>query len=344
MEKARVHHIESLQSLRFIFIFLIFISHFSWDGSSYWDCGGDIGVCFFFMLSGFVLSLTSSCCAVNWGGIFMRKRLARIYPAHLLALLLAFVCMPWGFNGVTTVTSLALVQSWVPCREVYFGANPVAWFLSDLLLLYALFPLLKRAIFGCRRSVLAVVVAVVAGLYLAVLVPVVPADKVNWVLYVFPPLRLLDFCIGILLARLFKALSQARLSSGVATLFEIAALALVVGSCVAYPYIPERYATASFFWIPCGAVIIVFAVADSASGAVSSALKGRCLLWLGALSFEFYLVHVSVIAMMARICSRYALTPSYGVAFAVAVVATIVVSAAFKQVVGFSRRLACRFP
>lgn len=343
MEKVTVNHIESLQSLRFIFIFLIFMSHFSWDGSGYWDCGGDIGVCFFFMLSGFVLSLASSCDLINLG-VFIRKRLARIYPAHLLALLLAFVCMPWSFNGVTTATSLALVQSWVPCREVYFGANPVAWFLSDLLLLYALFPLLKRAIFGCRRGVLAVVVTVVAGLYLAVLVPVVPADKVNWVLYVFPPLRLLDFCIGILLARLFKALSQARLSRGVATLFEISALALVVGSCVAYPFIPERYATASFFWIPCGMVIIVFAMTDSASGAVGSALKGQWLLWLGALSFEFYLVHVSVIAMMARICSRYALTPSYLVAFVFAIAVTIAVSAALKRAIGFSRRLACRFP
>ena len=49
--------IETLQSLRFIFIMMIFMSHFAYRGIGPFDAGGDCGVAFFFMLSGFVVSL-----------------------------------------------------------------------------------------------------------------------------------------------------------------------------------------------------------------------------------------------------------------------------------------------
>ena len=43
--------IETLQSLRFIFIMMIFMSHFAYRGIGPFDAGGDCGVAFFFMLS-----------------------------------------------------------------------------------------------------------------------------------------------------------------------------------------------------------------------------------------------------------------------------------------------------
>ncbi|MBQ7870061.1 MAG: hypothetical protein IJ355_07030 [Prevotella sp.] len=46
--------IETLQSLRFIFFVMIFMSHFGYDGRPTFDAGGDCGVSFFFILSGFV--------------------------------------------------------------------------------------------------------------------------------------------------------------------------------------------------------------------------------------------------------------------------------------------------
>ena len=49
--------IRTLQSLRFFFIMLVVLSHYI--GSSF-DFGGECGVSFFFILSGFVLSLAYS--------------------------------------------------------------------------------------------------------------------------------------------------------------------------------------------------------------------------------------------------------------------------------------------
>ena len=43
--------IATLQSLRFVFVMMIFMSHFAYRGFTPFDAGGDCGVAFFFLLS-----------------------------------------------------------------------------------------------------------------------------------------------------------------------------------------------------------------------------------------------------------------------------------------------------
>ena len=45
------------QSLRFVFVMMIFMSHFAYRDVNPFDAGGDCGVAFFFLLSGFVMSM-----------------------------------------------------------------------------------------------------------------------------------------------------------------------------------------------------------------------------------------------------------------------------------------------
>ncbi|MCM1092795.1 MAG: acyltransferase [Lachnospiraceae bacterium] len=329
-----VRHIGALESLRFIFIFLIFVSHFSWNGSGFWDAGGDCGVSFFFILSGFVLSLSGRTLSGGYGD-YMLRRMKRVYPVHLLALLLAFVCVPWCFDMLNTVLSLLLLQSWVPWKDVYFGANAVSWFLSDLVLCYIAFPWLKRGVFGMRGMVLLAAVMAVAALYVMV-VPMVPADRVNWLLYVFPPLRMIDFCLGICTARLFMWIHSkgAAMSAVCATAVEISAIALLCAAFAVYRYVPEGYATASLFWLPCAGVILAFAVGDFSSGVAGRILRWRVLLWLGAISFEFYLVHVSVIGLLGRVCRHYCVDLPWGCAFLTAFTLSVAVAWGLKRLVG----------
>lgn len=56
--KDNANRIRSLQGARFLFVVLIYMSHCVTDNIvEPFDFGGDIGVSFFFILSGFVLSL-----------------------------------------------------------------------------------------------------------------------------------------------------------------------------------------------------------------------------------------------------------------------------------------------
>ena len=85
--------IQTLQSLRFIFIMLIVFSHII--GKSF-DFGGECGVSFFFMLSGFVLSLAYGRKVEERQfstRSFVLRQLLKFYPLHIL-MLMAFVALP----------------------------------------------------------------------------------------------------------------------------------------------------------------------------------------------------------------------------------------------------------
>lgn len=82
--------IRTLQSLRFLFVGMIFLSHFSYGTIPTFNFGGDCGVAFFFILSGFGIScgygehLLSH--QVTFRTFFL-KRIIKLYPLHLLCLL-----------------------------------------------------------------------------------------------------------------------------------------------------------------------------------------------------------------------------------------------------------------
>ena len=86
--------IATLQSLRFVFVMLIFLSHFDYKDIHALDAGGDCGVAFFFLLSGFVLSLGYGP-QISEGsfsfGRFLKRRLLKCYPLHILCLLLFLI-------------------------------------------------------------------------------------------------------------------------------------------------------------------------------------------------------------------------------------------------------------
>lgn len=109
--------IETLQSLRFIFFVMIFMSHFEYDGLPAFDAGGDCGVSFFFILSGFVLSSAYGN-KVSSDGFryrqFMARRVKKLYPLHLLCLLAFVVINIRSMDAGTLVRllpNLLLVQS-----------------------------------------------------------------------------------------------------------------------------------------------------------------------------------------------------------------------------------------
>src|SRR4051794_10724855 len=204
----RPSRLDALTGLRFWFAFLVVVHHSlqHWFGAQVYPVAdfGYIGVDFFFVLSGFVLTW-------SWrpevpARRFWWNRVARIWPLHLTTLVLAvvFVADQISRPGVLgTVANLLLLQAWVPSEKVYFGYNAVAWSLSCEVFFYLAFPWLVKAIASMStRSRQVLIGAVVCALLLypgVFSLTIAPHDFAGWewTTYVAPLWRLGEFVVGI---------------------------------------------------------------------------------------------------------------------------------------------------
>ncbi|MET9293307.1 acyltransferase [Streptomyces sp. NPDC003077] len=249
---------------------------------------GYTGVSFFFVLSGFVLTWAAR--SSDTKGRFWRRRFFKIYPLHVVAYLLGLLVLvgPGKISG-TEVPGLFLLQAWVPDMLVIVGGNGPSWSISAEAFFYAAFPLLFPLIARIRerdlRWWLAGVVAAVLGV--AVLTQyVIPSAYKLWFSYTFPPVRILEFVAGVLLARLVIAgrwVNLGLLPSG----------ALLVASYAVGMYLPEAYTQAAVTLVPVLLVVGAGALADTRER--PSLLRGRRMVRLGEISYAFYLVHVVVL-------------------------------------------------
>src|ERR1700759_5048424 len=101
----RISRLPSLTGLRFVAAFLVFTSDvtatklFSDQGlsdflSRYVSRSGCLGVRFFFVLSGFILTWNAK--AGDPPGRFYRRRLVKIYPNHFVTWLAGLLLMVWA--------------------------------------------------------------------------------------------------------------------------------------------------------------------------------------------------------------------------------------------------------
>lgn len=273
---------------------------------------GAVGVSFFFILSGFVL--TWSARPTDTAHAFWRRRAVKIYPVYLVALavsVVGLVCMQLPAGPKVTVPAAFLVQSWFPSPDVHFGANSVSWSLSDEAFFYALFPLLLAGLARVRTERLwAAVVACTAGvLCVPLLAALLPTADHYWFVYVFPPVRLLEFVLGILLARIVQAGLWPRIP-----VWPVAGV--LVLAYVVTPYAPVDFETSAVTVVPFAALIATVAVADCAGH--QSVWASRRAVWLGEVSFAFYLIHQSVILDLMRGFHAESSTPAMGAALTLA--------------------------
>ena len=302
--------IRTLQSLRFFFIILVVLSHYI--GSSF-DFGGECGVSFFFMLSGFVLSLAYSERITK--GLFSTKPFVvkqwiKIYPLHILTFIVMFaldIRLEKYCDITAVIANILLLQSWVPADSFYFVANSPSWFLCDILFFYVVFSSLNKYILRSDNRKLLAISLVVFLLYIC-LMAVLPTYLVNPILYANPLTRLLDFIVGIILYKLYVSDNGITLRDKLngksfltVSLMELSVILLVVITAIVYPHLPQRVRTVSIFWLAIPLFIFFFAMTDKHSGVISKFLQEKTMLWLGNISFCIYIIHAPVLRIFNSI-------------------------------------------
>lgn len=293
--------IQTLQSLRFIFIMLIVFSHII---GKRFDFGGECGVSFFFMLSGFVLSLAYKQKVVTRQfstRFFVLRQMLKFYPLHIL-MLVVFVILDarlgYFYDWQHLLPNILLLQSWIPLDEYYFVANGSSWFLCDIIFFYLVFCWACRLLNSMRISLLLLLGAVVLVLY-GLLAFSIPIGAVNSILYASPATRLIDFCVGVLLCRLYRSevvlawnRQMKERSTTLVTFWEVCLVALLVASFFAYELMPLCLRCVALFWLVIPPVLLFFAISDSQGGFITRFLRHPVLLWFGSISLEIFLVHM----------------------------------------------------
>ncbi|MGN9910413.1 acyltransferase family protein [Phytohabitans sp. LJ34] len=285
----------SLTGLRFVAAFLVFgfhvhIEHLMAPGAvrttMEWLFGqGAVGVSFFFILSGFVL--TWSARKGDTAVRFWRRRIAKIYPNHVATWLVALavaVVTGAGVSLAVALPNLVLAQAWSPDIDVFFGLNTVSWSLACEAFFYAVFPLLFAGLIRLPGRMLwpAATIALLAVWAVPLLAQILPAEHRYWAIWIFPLARTPEFLAGMLLARIVREGRWPRLGVWPAT-------ALAVVAYLTSRFLPDDFRLVAGTAIPLALLVAAVGAADAAG--LATPWRSRWMIWLGEISFAFYLVH-----------------------------------------------------
>ncbi|MFB9236912.1 acyltransferase family protein [Plantactinospora siamensis] len=247
------------------------------------------GVQFFFILSGFVL-VWSARPGERWR-TFWRRRFAKIYPNHVVmwAVVLLFgLYLGRAHDPWVALTNLLLLQTWTPRLGWFYSINTVSWSLSCELFFYLCLPLALPLVRRARVGVLYGVVVAVPLLILALWPAqhLLPAADRWWFTQVFPPVRSLEFWLGVAAGEL---MARGRWRGPGLWPATGVFLATWVGCATLVP--AQLWTTL----LAVAYILVIAAAADADVRGARSPWRSRPMRWLGEVSFAYYLVHVFVV-------------------------------------------------
>lgn len=266
--------------------------------SSRFDRAAAWGVSFFFAVSGFLYGLRyrEQDLTVKETGTFFLDKLRKIYPVFLLTSLLALpfelIVKPAGRAFLELGVTLSLLQSWSPAlADMYLGST---WFISSILFLFLITPLLVTCFKAIRRRTGAAGLAAVCILSAAVCVLItvfagkMSQDPTFWV-YIFPLSRLPEYAF-FLAAGLMISEKWCREGTRNGLVTDIGYLISFVALLLLFflPQIP-RLPSRTVLWVIPNLALLLLGLRGS--GAVNWLLSRPLPVYLGDLGLSMYLFH-----------------------------------------------------
>lgn len=305
----RLPNIKPLTSIRFFAAFYVAVYHFVrpfslWGRLEPAMSAGYVGVSFFFLLSGFILTYSHADeyeAGRKNAPKFWMARLARIYPVYLVSMLFGAYVNRYQFHNkvhiLAYVADLLLVQSWSIRMAPFF--NVPAWSLSCEAFFYFVFPFLLMRLrpSSARQSVFRIVlwwlVALAAPLICLKLFPAAAWSEQahvrigsDWVYRVrrLPILALPQFLAGISLGWLYLRYRPSARTASILAHTGLITLVAVLFWADKFPLVMLH----NGLLIPIFSMLILGLCEPNW---LSRLLSNSVLVLLGEASFALYLIH-----------------------------------------------------
>lgn len=257
---------------------------------------GHMAVPGFFILSGFVLALNYEypfqTLSLKKVGTFLAMRLARVYPVHLVTLLivlamvvvsrsLGFQLTDSGYTAKDFTLNLLLIHAWVP--QFLLNWNYPSWSISSEWFAYLFFPLLIAATNKRFKSITSIVATLLVCLATGTLWMMSQHQVLFYEMLLVVPLFIAGVMIYLFLKAFSRNIQQMHRHARFAQLCPLVAILLIGGAC----YLPE--------WpkiplILTGFTVLIFLLA-AFRDFTTKLWTGSIPFLLGESSYSLYMTH-----------------------------------------------------
>lgn len=350
MTDRQTDKILSLQGIRAVAFLGVFLFH----------CGiietGPWAVSVFLMLSGFLMTYNyyDKCnCNLNFrtSALFSLRKIKKLYPLHITMMIMALLPIlkeifsnfqfdMLALSSAQVFANIFLIQAWIPSNLFWYSLNGVAWYLSVLVFVYMMFPVilsfLKRLnfrkiwIFVICVYFAQCIVSACAGQYFS-------GEICKFITYLLPMFRLGDFSIGCCLGWFYlkyksnddqkKTCCRAK-----ASIIELSVILLNLIPVIIFTYKIGFWGEDMFrynvIYTPFTALMIY--VFSKGKGAISCFLSIKPLIWLANVSSSCFLTHQIIIRYCDIIANKFSINLNAGFRVCLAFIITIVFSRMFE--------------
>lgn len=301
---------ELFSIFRFMFAIGIVAFHFAprdFTMAYKWLCSGPAFVTFFFVLSGFLLALSSFRSTTFDSLNFISKRLSRLMPQYYMALVLVVPFAMMGSTPLALFLDVFFLQSWVPSYALKL--NGPAWFMSCLASCIAFLPAIfhyirKNEITPQKFLIGALILWAISQLILTTLLNqrlfyIEPQSIGRNLIQYFPPSHFSSFVLGVALGYIFFSVPQLRLR-------KLTSLFFFVTACIIFGDVQFNWSgiilfnlkkAEGFYALMFGLLIFSIALLHED---FCKPFDNRLIRYLGDISFPVYIFQLPVLLILSR--------------------------------------------
>lgn len=270
-------------------------------------CSGMVSrfvITFFFILSGYLMTMRYGDIKPNMTGVkrIITRRILHFLPLYWLTLVVLVIFTAWSIRWDLPLHIL-LLQSWIPNSYYCFSYNEVAWFISTLLVCYICFPIINGILRRLTWRVQIALFVTVCWVYYIMLYVLQPND--DYIYYICPATRLIDFVAGMTLYRVLHSLlaNGRKLPVSLATVLEFVTVLVIVGCNVVVYSVPNNLRMLQYtllWYVPALMLITVMGHHCLASGILARILSWQVFVKVGRLSMEIFILHYLTVGLVRK--------------------------------------------